>query len=234
MHDATARQNSGEPLSVIGQTGDGSNGPRSSKMDGIEAEIAGLPDRSTHELRLAWRKVYRREPPVGLSRDLMIRALANLMQEHAYCVLSPSVKHRLSARAGEFEKGSSSFIPRVVLKMGARLVRQWRGHAYTVLVLEGGFEYEGQRYGSLTDSEAETVRDIFQRYAELGSIRSLKEELEARGLTSKFWTSASGRLWGGKPFARGAPATPPSATLAGEPRNRACSPACCSMATAIE
>jgi site-specific DNA recombinase len=54
------------------------------------------------------------------------------------------------------------------------------------------------------DSEAEIVRHIFRRYAELGSIRLLKEELEARGLTSKCWTSASGRLCGGKPFARGA------------------------------
>jgi DNA invertase Pin-like site-specific DNA recombinase len=54
------------------------------------------------------------------------------------------------------------------------------------------------------DSEAETVRYIFRRYAELGSTRLLKEELDAQGLTSKCWTSASGRLWGGKPFARGA------------------------------
>src|SRR3984893_5521115 len=54
------------------------------------------------------------------------------------------------------------------------------------------------------DSEAETVRYIFRRYAELGSTRLLKEELDAQGLTSKCLTSASGRLWGGKPFARGA------------------------------
>jgi hypothetical protein len=29
-------------------------------------------------------------------------------------------------------------------------VRQWRGRAHTVLVREDGFEYEGQRYRSLT------------------------------------------------------------------------------------
>jgi hypothetical protein len=115
-----------------------------------EGEIAGLADRPTHELRLAWLKVYRRDPPVGLSRDLMIRALANLMQERAYGGPSRSVKRRLKALAGELEKGSSSFDPGVVLKTGARLVRQWRGHAHTVLVIEDGFEYEGQRYGSLT------------------------------------------------------------------------------------
>ena len=50
------------------------------------------------------------------------------------------------------------------------------------------------------DSEAETVRSIFRRYAELGSARLLKDEVEARGINSKSWTSASGRRIGGKPF----------------------------------
>jgi site-specific DNA recombinase len=56
----------------------------------------------------------------------------------------------------------------------------------------------------VVDNEAETVCYIFRRYAELGSIRLLKEELDAQGLKSKCWMSTSGRLWGGKPFARGA------------------------------
>ena len=45
---------------------------------------------------------------------------------------------------------------------------------------------------------------IFRRYAALGSVRLLKEELEARGIKSKSWTTASGRCIGGKPFSRGA------------------------------
>src|ERR1700726_638020 len=56
----------------------------------------------------------------------------------------------------------------------------------------------------MIDSEADAVRLIFRRYAELGSVRLLKAELEARGIRSKSWTSASGRLTGGKPFSRGA------------------------------
>ncbi|MBV8574738.1 MAG: recombinase family protein, partial [Acetobacteraceae bacterium] len=54
------------------------------------------------------------------------------------------------------------------------------------------------------DSEAEIVRSIFRRYAELGSVRLVKQDLEARGIKSKSWTSASGRRIGGKPFSRGA------------------------------
>ena len=56
----------------------------------------------------------------------------------------------------------------------------------------------------VVDSEAEVVRALFRRYAELGSVRLLQEELKARGITSRSLTSASGRVRGGKPFSRGA------------------------------
>jgi site-specific DNA recombinase len=54
------------------------------------------------------------------------------------------------------------------------------------------------------ESEAEIVRAIFRRYAALGSVRLLKDDLEARGIKSKSWTTASGRCVGDKPFSRGA------------------------------
>ena len=150
IHDATARQNSGEPLSVIVQAGDRSSERRSFKMDDIQAEIAGLPDRSTHELRLAWQRFYRGEPPLGLSRDLMIRGLADKLQQRAHGGPSRALQRRLQILAGAFEKGARSFDPGIMLKTGATLVRQWRGRAHTVLVREDGFEYEGRRYRSLT------------------------------------------------------------------------------------
>ena len=56
----------------------------------------------------------------------------------------------------------------------------------------------------VVDSEAEVVYALFRRYAELGSVRLLHEELKARGITSRSLTSASGRVRGGKPFSRGA------------------------------
>jgi DNA invertase Pin-like site-specific DNA recombinase len=66
-----------------------------------------------------------------------------------------------------------------------------------------GYRVEDHRL-SVIDSEAEIVRAIFHRYAELGSVRLLKEKLEAQDIKSKSWTSASGRHIGGKPFSRGA------------------------------
>lgn len=56
----------------------------------------------------------------------------------------------------------------------------------------------------VVEEEAETVRHIFQRYIELGSVASLREALSAAGIFSKQRVSASGRRTGGKPFTRGA------------------------------
>ena len=61
-----------------------------------------------------------------------------------------ALQRRVRILADEFEKGVCSFDPGGMLKTGATLVRQWRGHTHTVLVREEGFEYEGQRYRSLT------------------------------------------------------------------------------------
>ncbi len=40
--------------------------------------------------------------------------------------------------------------PPIFLKAGTRLVREWRGVTYTVLVHADGFEWNGRRYRSLT------------------------------------------------------------------------------------
>lgn len=51
--------------------------------------------------------------------------------------------------------------------------------------------------------EAETVRLIFQRYAELGSVKLLQAELDRRGLRSKRRGGAKGLITGGSKFSRG-------------------------------
>jgi Protein of unknown function (DUF2924) len=91
-----------------------------------EGEVAGLAERPSQELRLAWLKLYRREPPLGLSRDLMIRALANKLQERTHGGPSPAMKRCLNTIAGEFEKRGRSFNRGAVLdgrKAGAAVAR---------------------------------------------------------------------------------------------------------------
>ena len=150
VHDASARQHSGEPSSVLGPNVGRSDRRRKPDLAELDREIAGLVDRPTQELRRAWRTLHPTGPPLGLSRDLIIRGLADKLQQHTHGRAGRALQRRLQTLAGEFEKGALSFEPGIVVKTGATLVRQWRGHTHTVLVREDGFEYEGQRYRSLT------------------------------------------------------------------------------------
>jgi hypothetical protein len=56
----------------------------------------------------------------------------------------------------------------------------------------------------VSEPEASTVRLIFRRYAELGSVALLKAELDRLGIVSKRRDGAGGRLAGGQRFSRGA------------------------------
>jgi hypothetical protein len=138
------------PIPVPGRGGTRRNQPGNADVAEVDSQIAELVDRSTHELRLAWRQLHRTRPPHGLSRDLLIRAFANQLQEGIHGRAGRALRRRLQTLAGEFDRDGASFAPRVVLKTGTTLVRQWRGQAHTILVREDGFEYEGQRYCSLT------------------------------------------------------------------------------------
>ena len=69
---------------VSGRGGSQTNRPGNADVAEVDRQIAELVDRSTHELRLAWRQLYCTGPPRGLSRDLLIRALAHQLQEQSY------------------------------------------------------------------------------------------------------------------------------------------------------
>jgi DNA invertase Pin-like site-specific DNA recombinase len=56
----------------------------------------------------------------------------------------------------------------------------------------------------VNEEEAETVRLLFRRYLDLGSVRELKAALDADGLVSKRRTAANGEAYGGQSFSRGA------------------------------
>ena len=159
IHDASARQHSGGPSPVAGRGGNRNERARKPVLSEIEAEIAGLLDRSTPELRLAWLEFRRAGPPLGLSRDLLVRALADELQQRVHGRPIRALRRRLQSLAGASAKATMAVDPGLVLKAGTTLVRQWRGHTHTVLVHNDGFEHEGQRYRSLT-AIAERITDV--------------------------------------------------------------------------
>ena len=117
----------------------------------VERQIAGLANRSTQDLRVAWRQLHHTGPPLGLSRDLLIRALANQLQEQSYGGMSRALRRRLQSLARASEKGTLAVDPGLVLKAGTTLVRQWRGHTHTVLVHKDGFEHREGAVGAFAN-----------------------------------------------------------------------------------
>ena len=81
IHDPTARQHSGEPSPVRHRNGNRHDRPRRPDLTEVARQIAGLANRSTQDLRVAWRQLHRTGPPIGLSRDLLIRALVIVIDD---------------------------------------------------------------------------------------------------------------------------------------------------------
>lgn len=62
----------------------------------------------------------------------------------------------------------------------------------------------GERVLMVNADEAETVRSIFRRYLDLGSVTELLDRLAVEGVVSKRQFRRDGRVSGGVPFSRGA------------------------------
>jgi len=71
----------------------------------------------------------------------------------------------------------------------------------------GGFVPFGYRAKDRTltidKDEAATVRLIYSRYLELGTVSALEAELAERNVRTRVFTSASNKTWGDRPFSRG-------------------------------
>jgi hypothetical protein len=113
--------------------------------------LSGLPELDIGELRQQWRGLYRAEAPPHLSRELLVRAVAYRMQELALGSLRPEPQRRLHQIAQDLHStGKAKIRARLELKPGTRLMREWHGCIYEVLVLDDGFSWQGTRYRSLS------------------------------------------------------------------------------------
>jgi hypothetical protein len=113
--------------------------------------LARLPELGLVELRQQWRALYKSDAPPHLSRELLLRAIAYRMQEVAFGGLRPERQRQLRQIVEEFNQtGEVRRRARLELKSGTRLVREWRGRTYEVLVLDDGFSWQGTEYRSLS------------------------------------------------------------------------------------
>ena len=113
--------------------------------------LSRLPELDLGALRQEWRALYKAEASPHLSRELLVRAVAYRMQEIALGGLGPGRQRQLRQIAQQFKETGAATTPRrPELKAGNRLVREWRGRTYDVLVLDDGFSWQNTRYSSLS------------------------------------------------------------------------------------
>ena len=117
--------------------------------------VANLGGHDLNGLRRQWRAHLGGEAPAHLPHWLLMRVLAYRLQSDAFGDLDKSIRRIL--RSGK-EDGVSAPLDRrapqtrqgVGLKAGALLVREWSGRLERVMILEEGFAWNGQTFGSLS------------------------------------------------------------------------------------
>ena len=113
--------------------------------------LSRLSELNLGELRQQWRILYKTEASPHLSRELLVRAVAYRTQEVALRGLRPVQQRQLRQIAQQFkETGAANTPRRPELKPGTRLVREWQGRTYEVLVLDGGFSWQDTQHRSLS------------------------------------------------------------------------------------
>jgi hypothetical protein len=114
-----------------------------------------LPALSKAELQAKWREKLKQAPPLHLNKPILVPLLAYKLQEQAFGGLKSAYKRRLRQLAESFERnagnGARAVSATARIKPGTRLIRQWDGQTHQVTVAEGGFEYKGTRYRSLSE-----------------------------------------------------------------------------------
>ena len=91
-------------------------------------------------------------PPARMQRTTLALALAHRMQCEVLGGVSKESARTLDAVAAQ-EFGETSARPSVPprrIKVGSKLVREWRGVVHEVAVAEDGFAWNGARYRSLS------------------------------------------------------------------------------------
>ena len=118
---------------------------------GLDDELTVLAGLPRPELVVRWQDLHGADPPKGISRRLLVLAVAYELQAGRHGGLKPATTRRLRKIAGARSGGSDAHLqPRPQLQPGTRLIREWNGVSHVVEVADGGFIWNGQRHRSLS------------------------------------------------------------------------------------
>jgi hypothetical protein len=119
--------------------------------DTVLARVVALKTTPMPALKQQWRALFDTEPP-PFNRRFLESRLAYRIQELAYGGPKPETIERLEALAEDIESDHPTQRHRSVARpvAGTQLVRDWQGTEHRVTVVDGGFEYRGRPFKSLS------------------------------------------------------------------------------------
>ena len=116
--------------------------------DKLQAALRDLESASRADLVAQWRRLYRTEPPRYASMNFMRQAIGYVLQERALGGLPASVRRELLALARRTHPVPST--GQIRIKPGTKMLREWGGTTYEVVVTDNGFVWDGKTYRSLS------------------------------------------------------------------------------------
>lgn len=136
----------------------------------LAGQLADLETLDRAALATRWEAHMRRRAPKASSRMFLLRALSyelqskhvagltkadlkrlNLnLENHPTKAVPPDNEKTTVLRASPVPKSKREPSVRTTLVAGSRLVREWNGQAYTVLVIKEGFVYRDRTWNSLS------------------------------------------------------------------------------------
>jgi hypothetical protein len=114
-------------------------------------ELAGLSALDRRVLVEKWQSLYKTGPPVGSQNKFLLYAVAHRMQEKVLGGLKPATRRFLEKAAQDNDASKQQLLPAISIKPGTKLLREWHGVTYEVIILESSVLCNGKHYRSLSE-----------------------------------------------------------------------------------
>ena len=115
----------------------------------LDGKIGRLIEMTPSQKKAEWRRVFGTPAPLAFGTALMTRAIAARYQEKTLGGLTKAELRQLDIQSRKDQRHPRG-VRAASVKHGTWLSRTWHGEVHEVVVLEGAYEYRGDRYRSLT------------------------------------------------------------------------------------
>lgn len=132
----------------------------------VEEQIALLPALPRNELVECWIDLFGAPPFKGMRHRTLVRGIACKLQERAFGSIKLATSRQLIkiarrsskqkegadqyVRSGSQANWNASLARRPKLQVGSKLIREWNGRTYEVVVSDAGFILNGIKHSSLS------------------------------------------------------------------------------------